>query len=46
MTTHYCATCRVEFVADETPPYSVVHLIGGGHLHPITREPVTWVVTL
>jgi hypothetical protein len=39
ITTAYCATCRTEYYTDKNPPYSVMHLSQGSHVHPITREP-------
>lgn len=36
----YCPTCREHFEVEENPPYAVIHLGDGTHLHPITRERV------
>lgn len=41
MKTAYCPACKTDFVATENPPYSVMHMGQGVHVHPITREVMT-----
>lgn len=41
----YCATCRAYFLCEDAsnPPYAVIHMGDGEHLHPITRTCATLV---